>query len=41
VPPRRGLAQYPHETRDLLAQRDRELAEGRRSRGSMPAKLRG
>jgi AcrR family transcriptional regulator len=28
------------ETRDLLAQRDRELAEERRSRGSMPAALR-
>ena len=28
------------ETRDLLAQRDRELAEERRSRGSMPTKLR-
>jgi AcrR family transcriptional regulator len=28
------------ETRDLLAQRDRELAEERRSRGSMPIKLR-
>jgi AcrR family transcriptional regulator len=27
------------ETRDLLAQRDRELAEERRSRGSMPAAL--
>ncbi len=28
------------ETRDLLAQRDRELAVERRSRGSMPAALR-
>ena len=28
------------ETRDRLAQRDRELAEERRSRGSMPTKLR-
>ncbi len=28
------------ETRDLLAQRDRELAEERRSRGSKPAALR-
>jgi AcrR family transcriptional regulator len=28
------------ETRDLVAQRDRELAEERRSRGSMPAALR-
>jgi AcrR family transcriptional regulator len=28
------------EMRDLLAQRDRELAEERRSRGSMPTKLR-
>ena len=33
------LAAY-QETRDLLAQRDRELAEERRSRGSMPAALR-
>ena len=28
------------ETRDILAQRDRELAEERRSRGSMPTPLR-
>ena len=28
------------ETRDLLAQRDRELAEERRSRGSLPTALR-
>ena len=33
------LAAY-QETRDLLAQRERELAEERRSRGSMPAALR-
>lgn len=33
------LAAY-QETRDLLAQRDRELAEERRSRGSMPTALR-
>jgi len=29
------------ETRDLLAQRDRELAEERRNRGSIPTELRG